>query len=147
MKHKLWRRIKALLFPPRCASCGTLLDGDASAGLCPICHANFLHTENFGCPLCNRPDLDCRCLPRYSSRYVRAYLHTCAYLPGVMRVLDLDETAGLVAPRPVCLVTPQYARRNWAARLYQRLGVPQRYSQAGSLSQAIRAVLNEAPGA
>ena len=70
-----------------------------------------------------------------------------AYLPGVLRVLDLDEAAGLAAPRPVCLVTPQYARRNWAARLYQRLGVPQRYSQAGSLSQAIGAVLNEAPGA
>lgn len=84
MKHKLWRRIKALLFPPRCSGCGTLLDGDASAGLCPICYANFLHTENFGCPLCNRPDLDCRCLPRYSSRYIRAYLHTCAYLPGVI---------------------------------------------------------------
>ncbi len=64
-----------------------------------------------------------------------------AYLPGVLRVLDLDEAAGLVAPRPVCLVTPQYARRNWTGRLYQRLGVPQRYSQAGSLSQAIRTVL------
>jgi hypothetical protein len=63
-----------------------------------------------------------------------------AYLPGVMRVLDLDETAGLVAPRPVCLVTPQYARRNWAARLYERLGIPQRYAQAGSLYQAIKAV-------
>lgn len=63
-----------------------------------------------------------------------------AYLPGVMRVLDLDETAGLVAPRPVCLVTPQYARRNWARRLYERLGVPQRYAQAGSLYQAIKAV-------
>ena len=65
-----------------------------------------------------------------------------AYLPGVLRVLDLDEAAGLVAPRPVCLVTPQYARRNWAARLYQRLGVPQRYSQAGSLNQAFGVVLN-----
>lgn len=90
MKHKLWRRIKALLFPPRCAGCGTLLDGDASAGLCPICHANFLHTENFGCPLRNRPDLNCRCLPRYSSRYVRAYLHTCAYLPGVITGIVLS---------------------------------------------------------
>ena len=64
-----------------------------------------------------------------------------AYLPGVLRVLDLDEAAGLAAPRPVCLVTPQYSRRNWAGRLYQRLGVPQRYTQAGSLDQAIAHVL------
>ena len=68
--------------------------------------------------------------------------HDGAYLPGVLRVLDLDEVAGLAAPRPVCLVTPQYARRNWAGRLYQRLGVPQRYSQAGSLNQAFGVVLN-----
>ena len=103
MKHKLWRRIKALLFPPRCAGCGTLLDGDASAGLCPICHANFLHTENFGCPLCNRPDLDCRCLPRYSSRTVKLLQYAHDSGATVVTITDKPEApAGKVADYVLC---------------------------------------------
>jgi dienelactone hydrolase len=65
-----------------------------------------------------------------------------AFLPGILRVLDLDEAAGLVGPRPVSLVNPRYRhRRNWAGRLYQRLGVPRRYTLTSNLSQAVEKVL------
>ncbi len=65
-----------------------------------------------------------------------------AFLPGVLRVLDLDEVAGLVGPRPVSLVNPTITRRqNWATRLYERLGCPKRYSVMPCLRPAVERVL------
>ena len=60
----------------------------------------------------------------------------------VLRVLDLDEVAGLVGPRPVSLVNPTITRRqNWATRLYERLGCPKRYSVMPCLRPAVERVL------
>lgn len=64
-----------------------------------------------------------------------------AFLPGILRVLDLDCAAGLVGPRPLALVNPRAGRLNWASRLYRRLGCPERYFLGVALRQALDRVL------
>ncbi len=49
-----------------------------------------------------------------------------AYIPGILRVLDLEQACGLLAPRPVAFVDMGQARQNWAPRLYARLGIRDR---------------------
>ncbi len=49
-----------------------------------------------------------------------------AYIPGILRVLDLEQACGMLAPRPVAFVDMEQARQNWAPRLYARLGIPER---------------------
>lgn len=49
-----------------------------------------------------------------------------AYILGILRVLDLPEAVGLMAPRPVGLVNQSPSRTTWAARSYERLGCPER---------------------
>lgn len=65
-----------------------------------------------------------------------------AYIPGILRVLDLEHASGLLAPRPVAFVDMGQARHNWAPRLYTRLGVPQRLiTKCQSADAAVAAVL------
>lgn len=45
------------------------------------------------------------------------------YIPGILRVLDLEQACGMLAPRPVAFVDMQQTRQNWAPRLYARLGI------------------------
>lgn len=50
-----------------------------------------------------------------------------AHITGVLRVLDLEQAIGLLAPRPIALVDQEATNRNvWVNRLYNRLGCPQR---------------------
>lgn len=51
-----------------------------------------------------------------------------AYVPGILRVLDLPHALGLMAPRPVGIVAGRHAVVNtkWPQRVYARLGCPER---------------------
>ncbi len=64
-----------------------------------------------------------------------------AYIPGILRLMDLDQAAGLLAPRPLAQINPGYCRANWAQRCYQRLGVSHKRAIVGSMVQAITTVL------
>lgn len=64
-----------------------------------------------------------------------------AFIPGVLRHLDIEQTIGLVAPRPVSVVNTAGRRWGWAQRLYARLGVPRRlFFSATSLTEAFARV-------
>ena len=61
-----------------------------------------------------------------------SHLNGC-YIPGILTVLDLKEAVGLLAPRPIGILGWPAPRCQWAQRLYERLGVPDRYALGGSL--------------
>ena len=63
-----------------------------------------------------------------------------AYLPGILRVMDLDHAAGLVGPRPVALINQAPGRQYWASRLYQRLGCSERYIKSACPHRALMKV-------
>lgn len=52
---------------------------------------------------------------------------TNAPVLGILRLLDLPQAVGLMAPRPVALVCPVYSNWSWPERLYQRLGCPEKF--------------------
>jgi len=56
-----------------------------------------------------------------------------AYILGILRVMDIQEAIGLMAPRPVGLVGWPAPRSQFPERVYRRLGVPERYILGGSL--------------
>ncbi len=61
---------------------------------------------------------------------------------GILRVLDIDQALGLLAPRPVCLIEPEPNRNTWARRAYQRMGCPERLvTHIRSLDAAVPWVL------
>jgi hypothetical protein len=61
------------------------------------------------------------------------------YILGVLRVLDLAEALGLMAPRPVAVVNMgKISNKHWARRAYDRLGQGQRLLYLGcSLQRAL----------
>ena len=69
------------------------------------------------------------------------------YLPAILREMDITSAVGLMAPRPVGIVTSRwggewYALR-WGHRVYHRLGVPDRHALGGALADVREAVLGE----
>ena len=61
------------------------------------------------------------------------------YILGILRVLDLDNAVGLLAPRPVFLLNQKPGRSTWAKRAYQRLGCEDRLvSGAYSLESVLQ---------
>jgi len=54
-----------------------------------------------------------------------------AHITGILRTLDIPQLIGLIAPRPVGLVSFGPVRSFWAERLYARLGCPERLVQGG----------------
>jgi len=64
------------------------------------------------------------------------------YIPGIIRVLDIQQAIGLIAPRPVGLVDWPASRCQWPERLYRRLGIPERYILGGSLKVVAERVLS-----
>ncbi|MCA1808042.1 MAG: alpha/beta hydrolase family protein [Kiritimatiellia bacterium] len=49
-----------------------------------------------------------------------------AYITGILRVLDIEQACGLLAPRPLALVDHYAYKHIWLNRLYTRLGCPER---------------------
>jgi len=68
------------------------------------------------------------------------------YILGILRVLDLPQAIGLMAPRPIALVDMAPTRSiHWASRVYNRLNVPGRLSMVtGSPRVALDAVTSHA---
>jgi dienelactone hydrolase len=50
-----------------------------------------------------------------------------AIIPRILRVCDLEQAAGLAAPRPVGLLDLRGARRLWAQRAYERVGAREKF--------------------
>ena len=45
-------------------------------------------------------------------------------IPGILRILDMPELVGLIAPRKIAIVNRGEANWSWPERAYQRLGCP-----------------------
>lgn len=75
-----------LLFPPKCANCGRLLDIDLTekqiSPLCPDCRAHFESEKAFECDRCGLAMPFCRCMPKNMERaQCTALLKLTAYRP------------------------------------------------------------------
>jgi hypothetical protein len=55
------------------------------------------------------------------------------HIPGILKVLDVEQALGLLAPRVIGLDTHQWEFVFWAARLYQRLGILDRFVHTHSM--------------
>lgn len=64
-----------------------------------------------------------------------------AYIPGILRVLDIDHALGLIAPRPVAVANSPTKHSSWSQRLYARLNCPERRIIRGSLTKAVNDIL------
>lgn len=63
------------------------------------------------------------------------------YIPGILRVLDIEQACGMLAPRPIALIDLQDTRHNWPQRVYSRLGIPSRLiAKCQSADSAVEAV-------
>ncbi len=67
-RKKIRQIIYDLLFPPRCASCRTLLDWyredpDTGETLCRRCQAEWEEAKRTTCEICGKPVPECRCMP------------------------------------------------------------------------------------
>ena len=64
--------IQNLLFPPKCANCGELLDVEVSSKLtdplCPDCRLDFESEKERECNTCGLAMKFCRCMPRAMNR-------------------------------------------------------------------------------
>jgi dienelactone hydrolase len=63
---------------------------------------------------------------------------------GILRAFDLSQAVGLMAPRKVALINPGHNGWTWPARVYERLGCPERFITADTLAQALPRLLNHA---
>ncbi len=68
-----------LLFPPKCVSCGDILDHNKTDALCPHCRSKYEIEKGFLCPECGSPHVSCGCLPKSLSSCVNAALHLVEY--------------------------------------------------------------------
>ena len=57
----------------------------------------------------------------------------------VLRITDLPETAGLVAPREIVSIGPLPAAYSYTSAIYRLYGKKDRIREAGSLGQALEA--------
>lgn len=60
---------------------------------------------------------------------------------NVLRALDTPHAVGLMAPRKVALVDAGHSFWTWPARVYERLGCPNRLVLAGSLREGVEKIL------
>ena len=64
---KLFRRLRGLLYVPRCGACGIRLDPDGGA-LCPSCHAAYEVQATNRCAYCGEAFSECLCTNAALSR-------------------------------------------------------------------------------
>jgi hypothetical protein len=64
-----------------------------------------------------------------------------AYLPGILRVMDIPHAVGLLAPRPVGLTGVIQRHHGWALRAYARAGATDRLTLAPTFDGVLRGVL------
>ena len=79
------RTLRRLLFPPRCAACGELLDGmhrPVPRALCKDCAVRWDEAKNRPCHCCGYPITDCTASPAMPSRHgVKTLLRLVEYVP------------------------------------------------------------------
>ncbi len=63
--------------------------------------------------------------------------HRGAHLPGVLKVLDVEQALGLLAPRVIGLDTHEWEFGFWACRLYERLGILDRFVHTHAMSHTL----------
>ena len=60
-----------LLYPPRCAMCGELMDaGKEKNCLCDLCRGIWEQEKTAGCPVCRKDASRCSCTPEYNKSKV-----------------------------------------------------------------------------
>jgi hypothetical protein len=59
------------------------------------------------------------------------------HIPGILKVLDIEQTLGLLAPRVIGLDTHQWEFVFWSARLYQRLGIWDHFVHTHSMEHTL----------
>lgn len=77
--------LRRLLFPPKCASCGALLDGlrdTAPQALCKECAVRWDEEKNRPCHCCGYPVMDCTAPPAMPNRHgIHTLLRLVEYHP------------------------------------------------------------------
>jgi dienelactone hydrolase len=62
------------------------------------------------------------------------------HIPGILKILDIEQALGLLAPRVIGLDTHQWEFVFWSARLYQRLGIWERFVHTHSMAHTLRRI-------
>ncbi|MBT3376532.1 MAG: hypothetical protein HN742_29430 [Lentisphaerae bacterium] len=125
--HDLHALMPAILELPYVKDRSVYLYGCGDAGIACLYHALF-NKEIAGVIAENLP----------------ASHHGGGYINGILRVVDLPQAIGLVAPRPIGLVNMgSTCAMHWARRVYDRLGIPGKLVRTGSRKGAFDAVTRE----
>jgi hypothetical protein len=59
------------------------------------------------------------------------------HIPGILKVLDVEQALGLLAPRVIGLDTHQWEFGFWACRLYERLGILDRFVHTHAMAHTL----------
>lgn len=62
-------------------------------------------------------------------------------ITGILRVCDIPDAVGLLAPRPVALVHTSHGNWTYPRRVYERIGAQERLILANEVTQAMRRVV------
>jgi len=69
------------------------------------------------------------------------------YIPGILKDIDITDASGLMAPRvfAVCVVNMDrwFLKMHWGVRVYERLGIKEKYIMVQNTNTAIEKVLSE----
>ncbi len=63
------------------------------------------------------------------------------YIPGILRVTDIEHAIGLLAPNFVGLINSPQPRSSWSSRAYERLNCADRHIVSGSLCNVFRKMM------
>lgn len=69
------------------------------------------------------------------------------YIPGILKEIDITDASGLIAPRIFAVVLSNTSRwitmMHWGIRVYERLGIKDRYIMSHNISNALKNVLSK----
>ncbi len=65
------------------------------------------------------------------------------YVPGILRVTDIEHAIGLLAPRGVGLINTPQARSSWSSRVYERLNCADRHIMSSSFCNVVRRLMSD----
>ncbi|MCX7705086.1 MAG: hypothetical protein N2115_02355, partial [bacterium] len=72
------------------------------------------------------------------------------YIPGIMKEIDITDATGLIAPRIFAIIytgLPNwFLKMHWGIRVYERLGIKDRYIMTHHVYTAIEKVLSKLSG-
>lgn len=67
------------------------------------------------------------------------------YIPGIIKEIDIIEATGLIAPRILAVIykgfTSWFLKKHWGIRVYERLGIEDRYIMSKSTYSAVEKVI------